>query len=248
MRAWFVCIALIACRPKAGATCKTEGDRACADEKTELVCQSGAWAAFPCAKGCRKQGDGIFCDVGLANAGDPCPKEDEQRKTCTPDHQSRLTCTGGKYVARKCVGVGCAIDDDGKITCELGEPEIGTPCDPDKDRATCGVDRKSQIHCTAEHRWAVERICRGPSGCQKLAIDDPLTCDITFAEVGDACRIEEQSRTTCSVDKKATLGCSDGKWKIESTCTKPCTWDDATVLCDARTGCVMAPIGVACGK
>src|SRR5205823_12819837 len=95
---------MASCKPKAGATCKAPGDRACAGETTELVCQGGTWAAFSCANGCKKQGDGVYCDVGLANENDPCPKEDETRKTCSVDHKSRLTCTDGKYVARKCVG------------------------------------------------------------------------------------------------------------------------------------------------
>lgn len=243
-----IIFSIASCKPKAGATCKLPGDRACAGDTTELVCQSGAWAAFPCNNGCKKQGDGVFCDVGLANENDPCPKEDEKRKTCSVDHKSRLTCTDGKYVARKCVGMGCALDDDGKVTCDIGEPELGTPCDPGKDRATCGLDRKSQIRCGSDHRWAVERVCRGPSGCQRLSVNESQTCDITFADVGDACRIDEESRVTCSSDQKAKLGCSGGKWKVEATCAKPCSSDDATVTCDPMTGCVMVPSGASCGK
>src|SRR5439155_21482798 len=108
--------------------------------------------------------------------------------------------------------------------------------------------RKSQIRCGTNHRWAVERVCRGPSGCQRLAVNESQTCDVTFADVGDLCRIDEESRLTCSTDKKSKLGCSSGKWKVEEACPKGCNSEDATVTCDSMTGCVMVPKGASCTK
>jgi hypothetical protein len=249
---WALLLILIAsCKPKVGATCKSQGDRACADESTVIVCQGGTWASFPCrgASGCSKQGDGVFCDVANGKVGDPCPNEDEKRQTCSDDHKSRLTCMAGKYVGDSCIGVGCMQSDDGKVTCDLGQPELGTTCDATKDRATCGRDHKSHIHCDAStHKWTVERICRGPSGCQRLSVNEQQVCDITLADVGDPCRIDEASRTVCSSDRKAKLGCKDGKWSVESACAQPCGYDDGTVTCDPLTGCVMIPTGASCGK
>jgi len=85
-----------------------------------LVCQSGAWKSFACRGlgGCSKYG--VWCDVANGTEGDRCPNEDEKRRLCSDDHRSRLTCSGGKYVASRCVGIGCTIDE-GKVTCELGE-------------------------------------------------------------------------------------------------------------------------------
>lgn len=239
----------LSCRPKEGKSCKTPNDKACADSLNELVCEDGTWKSFPCrgVAGCTKQGDGIWCDVSVGQEADQCPHEDEKRQTCSDDHKARLTCTGGAYLATKCVGIGCTVEDNGKVKCDTGQPDLGSPCDPAKDRATCGMDRKSHIHCTSEHRWAVERICRGPSGCQKLAVNESQVCDLTLAEVGDACRVEEASRIVCSVDKKAKLGCKAGKWAVEETCAKPCAYDDGTITCDPLTGCVMIPTGATCG-
>src|SRR5258706_282261 len=179
----FMC-ALVGCKAKEGKECKVPGDRACSDELNVLVCQDGTWKSFPCrgAAGCNKQGDGVWCDVSVGKEGDQCPTEDEKRQTCSDDHKSRLTCTAGTYVGNKCVGVGCTQEDNGKVKCDLGQPELHTVCNPETDRTTCGTDRKSHIRCNAEHRWIVERICRGPSGCQKLAVNESQVCDIPIAE------------------------------------------------------------------
>jgi hypothetical protein len=245
-----LCALAVACKPKEGKSCKVPGDRHCSDELNELVCQSGTWQSFPCRgpAGCAKQGDGIWCDVSVGREGDQCPLEDEKRQTCSDDHKLRLTCTAGAYVGNKCVGIGCTQEDNGKVKCDLGEPELGASCDPATARTTCGMDRKSHIRCNADHRWAVERICRGPSGCQRLAVNESQVCDITLAEVGDPCRVDEASRIVCSVDKKSKLGCKNGKWAVEEACAKPCAYEDGTITCDPLTGCVMIPTGASCGK
>lgn len=244
----FIALALSGCTPKAGSGCKVDGDRRCADGATMLVCQSGSWSAFSCPgpAGCAKHGDGLSCDVAGVAAGSACPKGDEKRRTCSADGKSRLTCEGGSYAARPCVG-GCAIEDE-HVRCDLGEPEIGAQCNPSKDATVCGRDGKSHIGCDATSHWSVERTCRGPSGCKSLQALERATCDVTLSEVGDPCRVDEASRTVCSVDRRSLLGCKSGTWQVESTCTKgKCVYEDATVDCDPLRGCVMIPKGAACG-
>lgn len=86
--------------------CNEENDFACSRDKTKaLVCRGGKFVVKSQCKGknaCRLSGDSssgfkIECDDSIANAGDPCDKENHF--ACAQDQQTILKCVGKRFVS-----------------------------------------------------------------------------------------------------------------------------------------------------
>lgn len=86
--------------------CNEENDFACSIDKTKaLVCRGGKFVVTSQCKGkngCRLSGDRssglkVDCDDSIANAGDPCDKENNF--ACAQDQQTILKCVGKQFVS-----------------------------------------------------------------------------------------------------------------------------------------------------
>lgn len=109
-----------------GDTCRDEGKKACATDKTAvLACKSLRMASlYPCrgSRGCTLANGKLDCDMSVASEGDACDLRQEGHVACTLDASSTLVCKAGTFVAdAKCKP---------KTRCEANEHE--TRCVPEK--------------------------------------------------------------------------------------------------------------------
>jgi hypothetical protein len=206
-----------ACKPRPGASCRTDGREACAASSLALVCREGTWKEMPCRgkDGCRQRDGEVACDQTFAESGDLCA--DEGKAVCTPDTRSALECRSGKWTLRdKCLGPkGCSTDAT-YVHCDNSVGNAGDPCGQNDDHA-CALDAKSMLVCRSD-RWELASHCRGANGCRSGG--DDITCDQSLAEVDDPCAHE--GNPACSTDLRALLACKGGKMAVEETCRKTC--------------------------
>lgn len=239
------------CKPKAGESCKSEGQATCLDAQTQLVCTGGSYAAYPCkgALGCH--GKDAVCDLSGNGASDVCSARSEGKKFCSADHKSRVRCEKGKVATERCDGVGGCTSTEASVDCNRDEPVIGEACGAEFDDQ-CSKDRTRTFHCEHE-KWVAGRPCRGPRQCEPASIRP--TCDATLALEGDACGPREEARSTCSVDRRSILRCESGRFKTDSACPagKSCTfakpanaWEAPKNEVAYRTSFVLLSMGATC--
>jgi hypothetical protein len=108
-----------------GDSCADDGDTACsADKRALLACKGRRFvASSPCrgARGCEISGDQVICDVGLAELGEACKREENH--ACSVDRSAMLVCRGGAFRlashcrgARGCVASASHVDCDDALT------------------------------------------------------------------------------------------------------------------------------------
>lgn len=107
-------------------------------------------------------------------------------------------------------------------------PAEGQSCTGLFDNVVC-ADPQLQLSCE-RGEWRATA-CLGPKGCQGLGSD--VECDTSLGAEGAPCG--SRSDAACSIDHKAMLQCSSGRWALTERClgADGCTLSGATVLCDS---------------
>jgi hypothetical protein len=143
--------ALLACKssPKAGESCKNEGEASCQDKGMIVTCKSGKWETVACKgpEGCGEQGAIVKCDETLAVVDDPCGSQTGDHYSCSTDKKQQLKCEAGKWkMVGKCNGPkGCEAKFP-FVNCDNSVSSAGDPCSKDGD-AACSDDGKSILEC-----------------------------------------------------------------------------------------------------
>jgi hypothetical protein len=233
-------------KPADGKACSKPKDSViCADAQTRLACEGDKWHAETCLgpKGCEVSGIFVKCDTSLANEGSACPKEDNL--SCTLDKKAMMRCKGGKWkLSEKCLGpAGC---DASSILarCDTSIVAEGDLCEINPEKKTvpygCSADKKSILAC-ADSKWKKVESCLGPAGCSSGL---RVNCDGPTVKAGDFCVKEAESDYACSADKKSSLKCEVGGWKVSRPCLGPegCTSVAGRVKCDES----VQPPGASC--
>jgi hypothetical protein len=119
------------------------------------------------------------------------------------------------------------------------KPKAGDACESTQD--TC-KDPTTALSCV--NAALVEAPCRGPAGCTKAGTR--LTCDDTVSVAGEPCLAASAGSAenrACTADKKESLACSGGMWKVVEACTGPkgCAIHGDAVSCDVRGATAGAP-------
>lgn len=142
----------------------------------------------------------------------------EAKEVCV-DGQSALACHDGKWEAMPCLGPDGCSKRDAQHTCDQSVAEAGDACNVADDHA-CTRDDKAMLKCV-KGRWTVVQSCLGERACtmDKKEERPVVTCDDSVANVGDACREEEDY--ACSPDKKAALVCRKSQFVQASLCKGP---------------------------
>jgi len=223
--ACFLALAL-SCKPKAGGKCDG-GKSACADNRSALICSSGAYVAVSCkgGGGCADNDGIVQCDLGGDADGEPCVDLGDHALYCTADKDHAATCKGGKVSVIECDGKGCFPDGD-KMRCDA-RPKLreGEPCNGE-GIDSCDDTAKLWLTCT-KGKWALTDYCRGPNGCKPFA--GTLACDSTFGRTGDPC----EGASRCDEADHAVLTCTDHRLVLAKQCAdgEHCHADGANTAC-----------------
>jgi hypothetical protein len=191
-----------------------------------------------------------FFSACLVVASAHCkPQKPHQGQPCSPDGKLEcvdaaggLLCRGGVFVALPCRGPrGCRGTGAGS-TCDDGLAEEGDPCvQTVNENVSCAVDRTRQLVCK-DGVFVAQRACKGPKRC--AVNGDVVSCDDTFGEVGDPCKVEDgENNYRCAADKSLLLACDPATHTFTAyeSCRGPkgCTIEADRVVCDdamARAG------------
>ena len=156
-----------ACKKKPGDSC-LNGEAACLDEKTELVCQEGKYIQAPCngATGCKMENATVTCDISGNALGDVCSKDDDGNTACAPDKKNEITCKGGRYAVLPCRGPeGCA-DKGGTVVCDVSIAQLGDSCaNLSGEGYACSVDKKSLLKCKGG-KFELDEKCSDGKTCK----------------------------------------------------------------------------------
>ncbi len=138
-------------------------------------------------------------------------------------------CDQGKLIEAPCRGPrGCSMPVEG-VVCDVSGNKPGDPCSRDDEGAAACADAKSILVCRSG-KFQIN-LCRGPDGCERS--DGRPQCDTSIAEVGDGC-VDADKPRACATDRKALLGCVDGKMANQVTCRGPdgCQIEAGKLNCD----------------
>jgi hypothetical protein len=211
-------LAFVACKPKAGASCKLELKEVCIGDKQALACHDGKWEEMSCKgpQGCAKAGSDYACDQTVAEDKDVCNVSDDH--LCTADKKSMLECTKQRKWAfvQNCLGTkGCVLEAK-KVTCDNSLANTGDDCTEEDDYA-CSVDGKTALVCRAK-KFIVASNCKGKLGC-KVSSDknaSKVECDDSIAAVGEPC--EKEGHYACAPDEKSIVRCVSKKFVQDDKC------------------------------
>jgi len=166
----------------------------------------------------------------------------EKTEVCVGDKQA-LACHEGKWEEMSCKGpAGCNKKDN---VCDQSVADDKDVCNLEGD-FLCQTDKKGMLECQRS-RWTLAQTCLGERGCTMEA--KKVTCDNSIANLGDACR--EEDDYACTADKKSALVCRQGKFVISSYCRGK---NGCRVIGDKTAGFKVecqddvAPIGDPCDK
>jgi hypothetical protein len=217
--------ALLACKKPgsttttaAGETCEPEGSTTCQGLDTQLVCQGKVWRPYPCRgpNGCAKsEPAGASCDMSNNQAGDACSRASSDKRLCSGDKKSLLTCTNGLITTTRCQGPRGCSEQSGTAKCDESIAAVGSSC-KEEGSAACSPDQKNYLLCKNGQR-ILEAPCRGQKGC---FIDarrgDKVTCDASLGYAGDSCPVEQDGDFigwACSINGGRLMTCNNGKFK-----------------------------------
>jgi len=208
----------VACKPKAGGSCKIETKEQCVDDKKALACHDAKWEEISCKgpEGCSKASGEHVCDQTLADDKDVCNLTDDY--VCTGDKKGMLQCTKNHWsLVQACLGDrGCSMEKK-KVTCDNSIAKEGDSCREEDDYA-CSIDKKSALKCQ-KGLFVQSSLCKGPKGC-KIGGDAKtgfkVECDDSIANQGDAC--EKEDHFSCASDARAILKCKNKRFDIEDKC------------------------------
>lgn len=223
-------------KPRDGKDCdKSKDSVICSDPNTRLSCDGEKWRAESCLgpKGCEAGALFVRCDTSLANEASPCAKGD--KFACTLDKKSMMRCKDARWArSESCAGpAGC--DASGMfVKCDNSIVIEGDLCENDPEKNTvssgCSADKKSLLSCK-DSKWKKVETCAGPDGCSSGA---GVRCDGPIVSAGDFCIKGEKDDFACAVDKKSSLRCEAGGWKLWRKCLGPegCTSSWNSIKCD----------------
>lgn len=144
----------------------------------------------------------------------------EAKEVCLDDNKA-LACHDGKWEELSCLGPEGCSKDGAEHVCDQSVAQDGDACNV-VDDYVCTSDRKAMLRCT-KNKWTLVQSCLGERACamEKKKNDDVarVTCDNSIANVGDACREEENY--ACSLDRKLALACRKGHFVQASSCKGP---------------------------
>jgi hypothetical protein len=145
-------------------------------------------------------------------AGGSC--KPEGKEACV-DEKSALACHDGKWTPLTCRGQDGCFKGGGEEQCDQSTAQNGDACNLPDDYV-CTADRKAMLQCS-KNKWTLVQNCLGDRGCVKDK--QKVTCDNSVANVGDACREEEDY--ACAADGKTALACRKGQFVLASPCKGP---------------------------
>ena len=163
------------------------------------------------------------------SAGDRCKPGE---RSCAGATRA-LACIDGTYASIPCGGPGgCARSPKRDVVCDNAIASAGDAC-VDEGETACDSDKRALLTCKA-HRFVASSLCRGARGCEISG--DQVICDVGQAEIGEACRREENH--ACSVDRGAMLVCRGGAFRLASRCrgAHGCVASASHVDCDDAIG------------
>jgi hypothetical protein len=159
--------------------------------------------------------------------GSPC--DEDGHTECAPGKQGFVTCKAQHWrLTSKCAGpLGCYTDAQGRQFCDESIADVGEPC-AGATPGICTRDKTTLLECR-NAVMVVASTCRGPRGCSAAMNDDPVRCDTTIAEVGDACK--EDFHSACSADGKTMTLCRAGAVVKERDCKTGCVASVTDIVC-----------------
>ncbi len=203
-------VALAACKPKAGGTCKKEDARVCADPSTLLHCEGGKYVALACGGGC-KNDDCVWAE---AKDDEECRVGGRAFPVCSSDGKRRLECIQLRHpvlMQEICQGSRGCHREGADVVCD--KPRAGEPCTA-PPAAACNEQEHQLLRCT-NGTWTVERPCRWQC-FEQLSL--PPVCDVSKSAEGDPCWSEEEGRVVCGVDETVMLRCTHGRYVHSDSC------------------------------
>jgi hypothetical protein len=138
----------------------------------------------------------------------------ETKEVCVEDRKA-LACHDGKWEEMSCKGPDGCSKASGEHACDQSVAEDKDACNL-ADDYVCTGDKKGMLQCS-KNRWTLVQSCLGDRAC--VMEKKKVTCDNSIANLGDACREEEDY--ACSPDKKSALACRGGKFSQASLCKGP---------------------------
>jgi hypothetical protein len=211
-------IALVGCKPKAGASCKIETKEVCVEDKKALVCHDGKWEEMSCRgdKGCQKSGSDSTCDQSVAEEKDVCNLIGDF--VCTADKKGMLECKGNRWTfVQSCLGERACVMEQKKVTCDNSVANLNDTCREEDDYA-CAPDKKSALVCRSG-KFVTASKCSGKNGCRVTgdkASGYKVECDDSIANIGDPC--EKDGHYACAPDEKQIVKCVNKKFVADDKC------------------------------
>jgi hypothetical protein len=135
----------------------------------------------------------------------------ETKEVCIAEKQA-LVCHDGKWDEMPCRGPNGCAKNGSESSCDQTVAEDKDVCNLPNDYV-CSSDKKGMLECSKNH-WSFVQSCIGERGCVMEA--KKVTCDNSIANLGDACR--EEDDYACSPQKDNALVCRSGKFVIASNC------------------------------
>lgn len=116
--------------------------------------------------------------------------------------------------------------------CTSKEPvDLGAACNSFSATQACAKGNK--LAACSGGKWQESMSCPGPKGCYLHAgghgSKTPL-CDDGLARAGNACA--DARDVYCSEDRRSRLGCKDGRWYVQTSCPKGCSYDPKGITCE----------------
>ena len=206
----------LGCEPGVGSSCDPNEAR-CLNDATQLVCQDGEYIATPCRGpgGCAVLPTvGTACDISKNKPGDVCATHEEGVASCTTDHQM-IVCRSGKYAFEPCRGPAGCENSRRRANCDKTLADAGDPCKEEGSKA-CSVKGNELLACKGGQMQPLYH-CLGEAGCQAPAAGK-LNCDMSVADLGDACDPQMEGAAACTPDMSDIVSCKAGKFVKDKAC------------------------------
>jgi len=212
------CLALssFGCKPKAGASCKSEAKEVCVGDRLALVCHDGKWDEMACRGpgGCAKNGE--ICDQTVAEEKDVCNLAGDY--VCSADGKTMLECQKNKWTLyQSCFGERACTMEQKKVRCDNSLANLNEVCREEDDYA-CSIDRKTALVCR-QGKFTLAGVCRTKNGCRVVgekATGFKVECDDSIANIGDPC--DKEGHFACAPDEKQIVKCVGKKFVADDKC------------------------------